>query len=71
MKVKSDDKEEIVVDNKLRYDFFIDFLKEYFDVKEDVKNIKIYSGSIEIFDSEKYINKNDTTVDSESNKIKD
>ena len=65
MKVKSDDKGEIVVDNKMRYDFFIDFLKEYFDIKENLNNIKIYSGSNEIFDSEKYINKNDTTVDSE------
>ena len=65
MKVKSDDKEEIVVDNKMRYDFFIDFLKEYFDIKENLNNIEIYSGSNEIFDSEKYINKNDTTVDSE------
>ena len=65
MKVKSDDKEEIVVDNKMRYDFVIDFLKEYFDIKENLNNIKIYSGSNEIFDSEKYINKNDTTVDSE------
>ena len=50
---------------------FIDFFKEYFDIKENVKNIKIYSGSNEIFDSEKYFNKNDTPVDSESNNIKD
>ena len=50
---------------------FIDFFKEYFNIKGNVKNIKFYSGSNEIFDSEKYFNKNDTPVDSESNNIKD
>ena len=45
--------------------FFIDFFKEHLNIKEDVKNIKIYSGSNEIFDSEKYFNKNDTPVDNE------
>ena len=44
---------------------FIDFFKEHLNIKEDVKNIKIYSGSNEIFDSEKYFNKNDTPVDNE------
>ena len=59
------------IENKNEKKNFIDFLKEHFDIKEDVKNIKVYSGSIEIFDSEKYFNKNDTPVDSESNNIKD
>ena len=45
--------------------FFIDFFKEHLNIKEDVKNIKIYSGSNKIFDSEKYFNKNDTPVDNE------
>ena len=52
-------------------DFFIDFFKEDFDIKGNVENIKIYSGSNEIFDCEKYFNKNSTPVDSESNNIKD
>ena len=66
MKVKSAN--EIENENKKK---FIDFFKEKLNIKEDVKNIKIYSGSNEIFDSEKYFNKNDTPVDSESNNIKD
>ena len=49
----------------------MDFLKEYFEIQENIKNIKIYSSSNEIFDSEKYFNKNDTPLDSESNNIKD
>ena len=32
----------------------MDFLKEYFEIQENIKNIKIYSSSNEIFDSEKY-----------------
>ena len=67
MKVKPGNENENKNENKK----FIDFFKEHFDIKENVKNIKIYSGSNEIFDSEKYFNKNDTPVDSESNKIKD
>ena len=47
----------------------MDFLKEYFEIQENIKNIKIYSSSNEIFDSEKYFNKNDTPLDSESNNI--
>ena len=64
MKVKSGNE----IENKK---FFIDFIKKYFDIKENVKNIKIYSGSNEIFDTEKFYNKNDTPVDSESNIYKD
>ena len=67
MKVKPDNE----IKNKNEKKFFIDFFKEHFDIKENVKNIKIYSGSNEIFDCEKYFNKNDTPVDSESNNIKD
>ena len=59
------------IENKNEKKILIYFFKEYFDIKENVKNIKIYSGSNEIFDSEKYFNKNDTPVDSESNNIKD
>ena len=59
------------IENKNEKKEFIDFLKEHFDIKENVKNIKIYSGSNEIFDTEKYYNKNNTPVDSESNNIKD
>ena len=59
------------IENKNEKKIFTDFFKEHFDIKENVKNIKIYSGSNEIFDSEKYFNKNDTPVDSESNNIKD
>ena len=66
MKVKTS--KEIENENEKK---FIHFFKDYFDIKENVKNIKIYSGSIEIFDTEKYYNKNDTPVDSESNNIKD
>ena len=44
---------------------FIDFFKKYFDIKKDVENIKIYYGSNEIFDCEKYFNKKDKPVDSE------
>ena len=58
------------IENKNEKKFFIDFLKKHFGIKENVKNIEIYSGSNEIFDSEKYFNKNDTPVDSESNNIK-
>ena len=54
MKVKSGN--EIKNKNKNKK-FFIDFFKEHFDIKENVKNIKIYSGSNEIFDCEKYFNK--------------
>ena len=67
MKVKPSNE----IENKNEKKFFIDFFKEHFDIKENVKNIKIYSGSNETFDSEKYFNKNDTPVDSESNNIKD
>ena len=67
MKVKPSNE----IENKNEKNIFIDFFKEHFDIKENVKNIKIYSGSNEIFDSEKYFNKNDTPVDSESNNIKD
>ena len=67
MKVKTSKE----IENENEKKFFIDFFKDYFDIKENVKNIKIYSGSIEIFDTEKYYNKNDTPVDSESNNIKD
>ena len=59
------------IENKNEKKNFIDFFKEHFDIKENVKNIKIHSGSNVIFDSEKYFNKNDTPVDSESNNIKD
>ena len=59
------------IENKNEKKNFIDFFKEHFDIKENVKNIKIYSGSNEIFDCEKYFNRNDTPVDSESNNIKD
>ena len=59
------------IENKNEKKIFIDFLKKHFGIKENVKNIEIYSGSNEIFDSEKYFNKNDTPVDSESNNIKD
>ena len=55
-------------DNKKK---FIEFFKEQLDVKGNIDNIKIYSASNEIFDTEKYFNKNDTPVDSESNNIKD
>ena len=55
-------------DNKKK---FIEFFKEQLDVKGNIENIKIYSASNEIFDTEKYFNKNDTPVDSESNNIKD
>ena len=50
---------------------FIDLFKEQLDVKGNIVNIKIYSASNEIFDCEKYFNKNNTPVDSESNNIKD
>ena len=69
MKVKPGN--EIENKNENEKNIFIDFFKEHFDIKENVKNIKIYSGSNEIFDSEKYFNKNVTPVDSESNNIKD
>ena len=49
-----------LLDNKKK---FIDLFKEQLDVKENVKNIKIYSGSIEIFHSEEYFNKNNKIVD--------
>ena len=49
---------------------FIDFFKEHFDIKENVENIKIYFGSNEMFDSEKYFNtKKDTPVDSKIKKV--
>ena len=67
MKVKPSNE----IENKNEKKFFIDFFKKHFDINENVKNIKIYSGSNEIFDCEKYFNKNDTPVDSESNNIKD
>ena len=63
MKVKSDDKKEFEIDNENEnrngYNIFIDFFKNIFDIKKEniVKNIKICSGSKEIFDSEKYFNK--------------
>ena len=69
MKVKPDDEDlckensnEVnnLLDNKKK---IIDLFKEQLDVKENVKNIKIYSGSIEIFDSEEYFNKNNKLVD--------
>ena len=71
--IKNKNKNENENENEKEKKFFIDFLKEHFDIdiKENVKNIKIYSGSNEIFDTEKYYNKNDTPVDSESNNIKD
>ena len=47
-------------DNKKK---FIDLFKEQLDVKGNIENIKIYSASNEIFDTEKYFNKNDTPVD--------
>ena len=52
MKVKPGN--EIENKNENEKTFFIDFFKEHFDIKENVKNIKIYSGSNEIFDSEKF-----------------
>ena len=62
---------EVKTDNEIEKKFFINFFEKYFDIEEGkLKNIKIYSGSNEIFDSEKYFNKNDTPVDSESNNIK-
>ena len=67
MKVKPSNE----IENKNEKKFFIDFFKKHFDINENVKNIKIYSGSNEIFDCEKYYNKNETPVDSESNNIKD
>ena len=51
------------IENKIKK--FIDFFKEHFDKKENVENIKIYFGSNEIFDCEKFFNKNDSPVDSE------
>ena len=36
---------------------FIDWFKDISNIKENVKNIKIYSDSKEIFDCEKYFNK--------------
>ena len=47
-------------DNKKK---FIDLFKEVLDVKGNIENIKIYSPYNEIFDTEKYFNKNDTPVD--------
>ena len=39
---------------KLKKNIFIDFFEKYFDIEEGkLKNIKIYSGSNEIFDIEK------------------
>ena len=50
---------EVNYSNKIENEkkFFIDFFKEHFNKKENVKNIKIYSDSKEIFDCEKYFNK--------------
>ena len=51
------------IENKNEKKIFIDFFKDYLDIKEkNIKNIKIYFGSNEIFDTEKYYNKNDTSV---------
>ena len=61
MKVKPSNE----IENKNEKKFFIDFFKEHFDIKENIKNIKIYFGSNEIFDCEKYFNKKDKSVDSE------
>ena len=42
----------------------IDAIKNLFDVRKEniVKNIKIYSDSNELFDSEKYLNKKKKTI---------
>ena len=61
MKVKPSNE----IENRNEKKFFIDFFKEHFDIKENIKNIKIYFGSNEIFDCEKYFNKKDKSVDSE------
>ena len=61
MKVKSANE----IENENKKKSIIDFFKKIFDIKKDVKNVKIYSGSIEIFDSEKYFNKKNTLVNSE------
>ena len=67
MKAKSDDeinnnKMEFEIDNEIEnrngYNIFIDWFKNIFDIRKEiiVKNIKIYSNSNELFDSEKYFN---------------
>ena len=64
MKVEFDN--EIEIRNEINS--LIDAIKNLFDIRKEnvVKNIKIYSDSNELFDSEKYLNKkNDTPVDSE------
>ena len=68
MKVKPSNE----IENKNEKKHFYRFFEKYFNIEEGkLKNIKIYSGSNGMFDSEKYFNKNDTPVDSESNNIKD
>ena len=71
MKVKSDDKKEFEFDKEIEKKILLDYYKEYFGIKGNVNNIKIYSRSTEIFDLKKNFNKNDTPVDSELNNIKD
>ena len=38
---------------------FIELFKEQLGVKEDIKNIEIYSGSIKVFDCKEYFKKKD------------
>ena len=59
MKVKSDDKKEFEIDNEIDNNNFINWYKNLFGINKEiiVKKIKIFSGSKEIFDSEKYYNK--------------
>ena len=47
---------------------FIELFKEQLGVKEDTKNIEIYSGSIKVFDCEEYFNKKDKTVNNKIDK---
>ena len=76
MKVKFDDeinnnKMEFEIDNEIENingnNIFIDWFKNLFGIRKEiiVKNITICSGSKEIFDSEKYLNKKLKNEDSE------
>ena len=76
MKVKFDDeinnnKMEFEIDHEIENingnNIFIDWFKNLFGIRKEiiVKNIKICSGSKEIFDSEIYLNKKLKNEDSE------
>ena len=60
MKVEFDNQIEI----RNEINSLIDAIKNLFDVRKEniVKNIKIYSDSNELFDSEKYLNKKKKTI---------